>query len=177
MEHARAHALGGRGDVLPGACANVESDGRVRRPDVGRTASFRRRRHLFDLRLRAASWRSPVPRYSARRRHGGAGGADDFGSHFPYARRLFRHRHLGAGRGLPHRLFQRFRARRRLRAEPHGDGPDRPLDARDRRLSDRRDHPHRRFGRDQSFATLALRPRPHGDPRQRGRGREPGRRR
>ena len=49
--------------------------------------------------------------------------------------------------------------------------------ARDRRLPDRGDGPDRRFARHQPSLALALRARPDGDPRQRGRGREPGRRR
>ena len=42
--NARPDALGGRGDVLSRAGADVEPDGGLRRPDVGRHAGLRRRR-------------------------------------------------------------------------------------------------------------------------------------
>ena len=159
------------------AGADVEPDGWIRRHDVGRHPGLRRHRRLFRLRLRAAHGAAPLSRDPARRPGGGGRCGDDVAARVSHARRLFRDRHLGACGSVPHLLLERLAAWRRLRPKPHGDDPHRPQHAGDWRLSYRGVRPHRSVDRDQPSLALALRPRPDGAPRQRGRGREPGRRR
>ncbi len=111
----------------------------------------------------------PARRRRRRRRRAAGRRAD-----LPPARALFRHRHLGGGRGVSAARVADLGARRRLGHQPAGrhrhlDGAE-PADARVPDLLGRARAGRDRAGRDRAAAALALRPGAHRDPRQRARG-------
>ena len=124
----------------------------------------------------------PLVARAGRRPGRGGGGAAGGRADLPPARALFRHRHLGRGRGVPAARVADFRARRRLRHQPAGrhrhlDGIE-PPDARVPDLLGRARSGRDRPRRDRAAAALALRPGAHRHPRQRAGGAlERGRRR
>ena len=95
------------------------------------------------------------------------------GAGVPPARALFRDRHLGGGGGVSPAGIAGFRARRRLRHQParqhRAFDRGEPAGARVPHLLGRARPRAAGSGADRRAAALALRPRAHRDPRQRGR--------
>ena len=102
-----------------GAGAMLEPARGLRRPDLRRPAGLCRARRLPSVRAHAARRHQSAARHSHRGRCLRAVRAADCADRVSVARRLFRDRHLGRGRGLSSRLRPVQAARRRHRNVAH----------------------------------------------------------